>query len=146
MVSPTHPLPKPSLCDCAHFLHMRAPKPSSVTRIAPQRRPIRVTVQLLLARFTREAAKAVNCHIHHREGGRKPPPHHTTPQGGGGGPIGVGKGGGARPNRDHIYIYIYIHTHTHADAHTHIYAHRHPLYMMCALHLPAARSCRSPRH
>ena len=25
-------LPKPNLCDCPHFLHMRAPKPSSVTR------------------------------------------------------------------------------------------------------------------
>ena len=41
MVSPTHPLPKPNLCDCTHFLHMRAPKPSSVTRIASQRRSIR---------------------------------------------------------------------------------------------------------
>ena len=28
----------------------------------PQRPPIRVTVQILLARFTREVAKAVNCH------------------------------------------------------------------------------------
>ena len=56
-IPPTHPL-----CDCAHFLHMRAPNPSSVPRIASQRRPIRVTVQILLARFTREAAKAVNCH------------------------------------------------------------------------------------
>ena len=47
---PPHPLPKPNLCDCAHFLHMRAPKPSSppkpstVTRIASQTRPILVTV------------------------------------------------------------------------------------------------------
>ena len=41
---------------------MRAPIPSSVTRIASQRRPVRVTVQILRARFTREAAKAVNCH------------------------------------------------------------------------------------
>ena len=55
-------LPKPNVCDCAHFLHMRAPKPSSVTRIASQRRPIRVRVQMFPARFTREAAKAVNCH------------------------------------------------------------------------------------
>ena len=37
--------PPPPACDCAHFWHMRAPKPSSVTRIASQRRPIRVTVQ-----------------------------------------------------------------------------------------------------
>ena len=62
---PPHPLPKPSLCDCAHFL--RAPKPSSVMRIAPQRRPIRVTVLILLARFTREAAKAVDCHEDRKE-------------------------------------------------------------------------------
>ena len=59
---PPHPLPKPNLCDCAHFLHMRAPKPSSVTRIASQRRPICVTAPIFAARFTREAAKAVNCH------------------------------------------------------------------------------------
>ena len=36
--------------------------PSSVTRIASQRRPICVTALIFAARFTREAAKAVNCH------------------------------------------------------------------------------------
>ena len=39
---PTHPIPKPDLCDCAHV----SPRPSFVTRIASQRRPIRVTVLL----------------------------------------------------------------------------------------------------
>ena len=36
MVSPPPTLPKPNLCDCAHVFHMRAPKASTVTRIAFQ--------------------------------------------------------------------------------------------------------------
>ena len=56
---PPHPRPspKPNLCDFAQFLHMQAPKPSSVTRIASQR-----TALIFPARFTCEAAKAINCH------------------------------------------------------------------------------------
>ena len=29
-------LPKPNLCDCAHFFHMRAPTATTVTRMASQ--------------------------------------------------------------------------------------------------------------
>ena len=36
MVSPPPTLPKPNLCDCAHVFHMRAPKATTVTRIASQ--------------------------------------------------------------------------------------------------------------
>ena len=38
MVSPPPPptLPKPNLFDCAHVFHMRAPKATTVTRIASQ--------------------------------------------------------------------------------------------------------------
>ena len=34
LVSLPPTLPKPKLCDCAHFSHMRAPKATTVTRIA----------------------------------------------------------------------------------------------------------------
>ena len=58
MVSP--PTHSPSrICLTAQTF---CPKPSFVTRIASQRRPIRVTVQFFPARFTCEAAKAVNRH------------------------------------------------------------------------------------
>ena len=33
---PPPTLPKPNLCDCAHVFHMRAPKATTVTRIASQ--------------------------------------------------------------------------------------------------------------
>ena len=33
---PPPTLPKPNLCDCAHVFHIRAPKATTVTRIAPQ--------------------------------------------------------------------------------------------------------------
>ena len=55
---PPPTLPKPKLCDCAHFSHMRAPKATTVTRIASQ------DVHIFQARLSREGAKAeaINCH------------------------------------------------------------------------------------
>ena len=63
---PPPPQPCPSrICvtDCAHVFHMRAPKATTVTRIA-SRCPIRVTVHIFQARLSREGAKAkaINCH------------------------------------------------------------------------------------
>ena len=50
--------PSPNPCDCAHFSHMSAPEPSTVTRISSQTHPILVTVDTFKPRLRHEGMKS----------------------------------------------------------------------------------------
>ena len=62
---PARPGPiMPNPCDCAHFSHMAAPKPSTVTRSSSPTHPILVTVDAFHRGFCHEGIEhaTVNCH------------------------------------------------------------------------------------